>query len=674
MKSIKFKIVTLTICSVFLVSLVISLVVIMFSREVFEDISVEKAKAYTTMFALEFDRQLVDVKNTAIEAEMIVESMIDVKQVSREGYLDEFELEMIPSIKALALQGEKTMSAYVFLDPSLDGSVHDVWFTDLNHTGNVVRQEEFPKTFYEKAGIGDEWYTVPKETMKPYWTKVYNGSVKQDEHILYISHTRPVIADGQFLGVVGSDYHFMTMLKEIEHFKLYENGYAVILDETGRILAHPSEPTGSSLLYDYEGRYTWIQETIASSSSGIIEYQWIDGEDKFMVFETIENGLKFAIAIEKDEVFRWFYNLQHGLIVVSIVVVLIVLILGLQLSKRITSPMDELTDFLALMNTGNYDQKMDILCYDDEVGELAAGVEIMRNQLNNSELELQNHSKKLEVLVKERSKSLLQSHQQLEDAILKSEIQGFDLIKVNDSLQEVMKEMIETRQQLIGAEKMTSESTLLFQIAKDFSKPMDAFKEILNDLMMLRQTDEKAFIDVFDEAYEQLMKHLNMMTCIAEQFKAFDCEKMSVKTHFNVRHMIEFVAQTLEFNDNVTIEILCNPELIIFEDEAQLTTVIHHLLDNISKHAFLEDDKGMVVIDVDIKDELVISIKDNGVGLGDKLSTIFKPVHDDPEKKGYGLMIVHMIVTSFLEGQISCVSHEDFGTEFRMGIGIKEEV
>ncbi len=136
--SIRMKIITLFILSILMISVLIGSLVMSRSKSVLEEVAISKVQEVTENFALEFNRQLISVKEIAIDTEIMIESLYDPTRINEPGYLDEFELEVAPIIKELALLGEVTKSSYIFLEPTLDGNAHDVWYTDLNDDGPVV--------------------------------------------------------------------------------------------------------------------------------------------------------------------------------------------------------------------------------------------------------------------------------------------------------------------------------------------------------------------------------------------------------------------------------------------------------------------------------------------------------------------------------------------------------
>ncbi len=685
--SIRMKIITLFTLSILMISILIGSLVMSRSKSVLEEVAISKVQEVTENFALEFNRQLISVKEIAIDTEIMIESLYDPTRINEPGYLDEFELEVAPIIKELAILGEVTKSSYIFLEPTLDGNTHDVWYTDLNDDGPVARQEEFPMSFYENLGPGDLWYIAPRDTRKPYWTEPYQGSVEQDQHITYVSHTRPVIVNDQFIGVVGSDYHFSIMKQTIQDFKLYETGYGVLLDATGSVIVHPTEPVGTNLMDSYGGEFQFITDALVNQESGIIEYKWVDGEDKFMVFNTIENGWKFAIAIERDEVFLWIKKLQITLFLMVLIIFVIMSLIGYQLSNAITKPVQLLIQTVEKIGRDNYDTVVPskLLKRNDETGTLAQNIESMRLSQKESFKELNAYSSVLEEKVESRSSLLLESHKRLEETLILNESQNEKLHNLNNKLASVFEKMEKTQRKLIETEKVASMNAVMTRVAYEFYMPLESFNNSLEEMMdqkksieigiskgCLTEKELYRFFNTFELHYNNIMLNLEGMKKLVERFKALDPLKGSLMTNFNICELVHVVIDSIDLHLGLTIDVLCNEEIVINNDAAKMSQMFYHLLINAVDHGFKDIESGMIVVDINqIDDKLIISIKDNGCGLeSNRLNQIFQPIYKNDANSGYGLNIVYNIVHKIFHGEIECKSELNFGTEFTITIGI----
>jgi len=665
--------------------------VILKSKQTFNELAIESVRESVENYALNFNDQLNNVKNVAIKTEIVAKSLIDIDSLDQKDYLDRLEEEIDPFIYSLADEGEVTKSSYIFFDSSIDGHAHDVWYTDLEDDGNLKRQEEFSLSFYENMGEGDEWFLEPKRTLQPYWTNPYHGSVDFDKHVIYVSYTRPLVIGNRFIGVVGSDYHFSSMLREINKIKLYDKSYAVLLNELGEVIVHPTEPIGSSLLTSHDARYRDITLEILNSERGYITYDWLNDEEKFLVYETLENGWKFAVAVEKDSVFLWYQDLQWILILMTFVIFLFELIIGYFISREITSPMDRLVEHVGELSLGKYDAKLPIQLLEmkDETGSLSKSVESMRFNIKNTMNEITNHLKRLEKLVEERSYSLVESHKQLEEALKENHYQTQELELMNTKLEKIFSEMQHTQKQLIESEKIASMNTVMTRIAYEIFTPMDNFEKIYKQQNKLRvnlykkmnssnmtKRDLIESLLILEDNYLMLLDNLNKMSSLVESFKALDPYTESMISKFEMSELVYMVIDSISFPNYVGIEVLCSEPVTVYQDASKMSSVLHHLLENAALHAFNGLDSGLIVVDIFKKENKVhIVIKDNGIGISnDVIENVLKPIYHTEHMSGYGLMISYNLVVQFFKGTIDYVTDKNFGTEFRISIALDGKV
>jgi len=665
--------------------------VILKSKQTFNELAVESVRESVENYALNFNKQLNDVKSIAIKTEIVAKNLLEIENIDQKGYLDGIEEEIEPFIYSLANEGNVTKSSYIFFDSDIDGHSHDVWYTDLENDGNLKRQEEFSLSFYENMGDGDEWFLEPKRTLEPYWTNPYHGSVDYDRHVIYISYTRPLVIDNRFIGVVGSDYHFSTMLREINKIKLYDKSYAVLLNERGEVIIHPTEPIGSSLISSHDGRYQDITLEVINNERGYIVYDWLKDEEKFLVYETLENGWKFAVAVEKDSVFLWYKDLQWILMLMTLVIFVFELIIGYFVSRRITRPMDRLVEHVGELSLGKYDSKLpiELLEMKDETGTLSKSVESMRFNIKETMNEITNHLKRLEKLVGERSFSLVENHKQLEAALKENYLQTQELELMNAKLENVFSEMQHTQKQLIESEKIASMNSVMTRIAYEIFTPMDNFEKIYRQLNRLRinlcekmnssKMTKRDLIEsllVFEENYLALLDNLNKMSSLVESFKALDPYTEAMISKFEMSELVHMVIDSISFPNHIGVEVLCSEPVIVHQDASKMSSILHHLLENAALHAFEGLDSGLVVVDLFKKENKVhLVIKDNGIGISNEvIENVMKPIYHTEHMSGYGLMISYNLVVQFFNGTIDYMTDKNFGTEFRISIALDGKV
>jgi signal transduction histidine kinase len=644
-----------------------------------------KLEEKTLRYAADFDTQLQQVEDIAISVEVVVESLLALDQLDTPNYIDEFELLIEPVIKQTAELGDKTQSAYVFFSPELDGHAHDVWFTDLNGDGEVTRQEEFPLSFYDDYDEGEEWYFVPKFTSEPYWTGVYDGNVEFDSHITYLSHTRPIIVGDVFVGVAGSDYHYEKMETEIASLSFGENSYAFLQDENGYVLIHPNLKGGNLVSYG-DGEYKWLGQRMINESYGFADYTWVDGEEKLLVFKRLNNGWVFGITLSTDDAFKWLQDALMLIIVIVIVAVVITSILGYQIGYLITKPLTEITEYVKVIGDGDYSTEIPdyMQSRGDETGLLSRSIEVMRKLQKESFDQIIAHNETLEHEIAKRTKSLIESNNQLEVSLNENKVKTEALLALNVQLEEAIEHMEETQYQLIESEKIASLSFLVNRLAHEFNTPignfttllsyLDTQKEIIQaklDKGTLKKDDLYSFLEKMNDSYEMLIDNLNKMQQLVLRFKELDpSSHMTIQSNIVVKDYIDIVIDSLHINDpNVVIEVLCDPEYSVNVDAGKLSQIILHLIENAVRHAFKRVNGGMIVIDVSgDQSVMTIIIKDNGIGMDESVQEhIFVPFYSSSftdEYNGLGLNIVYNIVTKVFGGEIICNSTIGEGTEF----------
>jgi len=422
-------------------------------------------------------------------------------------------------------------------------------------------------------------------------------------------------------------------------------------------------------------------DEMKANHKGILRYTWVNGEKKFLAFREIENGWYFAITVEEREVFGWYQRFLLILIGTTLVMTALILILSFKLSKRITKPIYELSKHVEEMKTGNYDDTISekLIFKKDEIGQLASNIETMRLKLKASLVETTNYFNILEEKVNERSDKIKQSQIEIEEALESNDIQTKELQKMNSKLELVFASLEETQKQLIETEKIASMNSVMTRIAYEFYMPVSEFNEYLSKLKsekeqivlqlrnkQLKKQELKHFFEMFDESYEGIMYQLSYMKTLVERFKALDPDVSSVfLTKFNMSNLLKVIIESMEIPLNIGVDVICTESLELTQDAAKISQIIVHLLENSITHAFEDVNSGMIVIDVDMNDELRISIKDNGCGIKDDyLKRIFEPIYAYEIESGYGLSIVYNIVRKAFKGTIECQSKEGFGTEF----------
>jgi len=188
-------------------------------------------------------------------------------------------------------------------------------------------------------------------------------------------------------------------------------------------------------------------------------------------------------------------------------------------------------------------------------------------------------------------------------------------------------------------------------------------------------TDEKEFrslLKIVDNALTKMHKLIEDLTEVRKESHKYKTEEELL----NFEHILEDVRLTLNSNiiaSNVIIRSEINISEITFS-RRKLRTIIYNLLNNAIKFKSPERQPEIVVTTNKENGYVIISVKDNGVGIEEsKFEAIFSKyyrVENSIEGSGIGLYLVKEIVTNS-GGKILLESQLGKGTEFKVYLKIE---
>ena len=252
------------------------------------------------------------------------------------------------------------LTYYYRIDPAVSETAKGFWFVDLTGDGFVEREV----TDITQYDVQDQsklvWFTVPKATGKPIWLPPY---FTENLDVYVLSYNVPIYKGGRFIGVIGIELDYKTLVEQVDNITLYENGYAFINDENGNIIYHPRINTADII----DGKQPKVPDGLLSESN-YIRYNY-DGVEKQAVWKKLTNGMRLNVTVPSREINTDWHKLLNEIIILSVVLLLIFIFISMRFAGQITKPLKELTLAAEQINMGNYDFKPK---YDgkDEVGTL----------------------------------------------------------------------------------------------------------------------------------------------------------------------------------------------------------------------------------------------------------------------------------------------------------------
>ena len=252
------------------------------------------------------------------------------------------------------------LTYYYRVDPEVSKTVKGFWYTDLDGEG-FKEHEVTDITLYDTADTSHlVWFTVPKYKGEAIWLPPYITD-NLDKRV--ISYNVPIYWRGQFVGVVGIELDYSTMAEQVDSIRLYNNGYAFLSDEEGELFYHPlidvTQFTPETMPVLPEG---------AVGKNTFLKYSF-EGVEKTAAWLPLSYGMRLNVTVPVSETEGDWQKLVANIMIVAIEVLVMLSVFTMYYTRRITKPLEELTEAAEQVDKGNYDID---LTYDkdDEIGRL----------------------------------------------------------------------------------------------------------------------------------------------------------------------------------------------------------------------------------------------------------------------------------------------------------------
>ncbi|MBR3317822.1 MAG: diguanylate cyclase [Atopobiaceae bacterium] len=261
----------------------------------------------------------------------------------------------------MASKTNGVLTYYYRIDPEVSKKVKGFWYADLDGEGFKEREVTDITLYDTKDTSRLVWFTVPKYEGEPVWLPPY---VTENLDTRVISYNVPIYWRGTFVGVVGIEIDYSTMAEQVESIRLYGNGYAFLSDARGNIFFHPRIDTSQHSKSDP------VMPASAIKKNTFVRYTY-DGVEKIAAWLPLSNGMRLNVTVPVSETEGDWQRLIWETMIYTVVVLVASSTLTMLYAKRITKPLEELTEAADQVDRGNYDFE---LTYNgnDEVGRLTS--------------------------------------------------------------------------------------------------------------------------------------------------------------------------------------------------------------------------------------------------------------------------------------------------------------
>ena len=292
-----------------------------------------------------------------------------------DAYMEKYCEDVRNVFGSIANHSDGIVTYYFCISPDIGTSEHGFFYSKVGKMGF----EKQPKLIADKLNPEDsnsDWYFSPIRQGKPLWVGPYNAHFLGE--LLTVSYVAPIYKENILIGVLGMDTLFYSIRSPVRALRVYDTGFACLMDDNGKILYHPRLKSGTKV---EEISPNLNPELFRRDNNGreLIRYD-AEGERRQVSFTTLTNGLKLVVVAPVKEIFSSWQRMTRSIMLIAVAILVVFALLTMFIVGAVTKPLQWLTSASQKLVAGDYSAKLDY-DGDDEVGILTQSFRQMRDHL-----------------------------------------------------------------------------------------------------------------------------------------------------------------------------------------------------------------------------------------------------------------------------------------------------
>ena len=268
------------------------------------------------------------------------------------------------------------VSYYYYINPEIGTSEQGFFYSKIGKPSFVKNDSMISARPDPADKENSAWYFEPVTKGRACWVGPYKA------HLLgklpTVSYVMPIYNYGVLIGVLGMDTLFYSITSPVQAMRVYDTGFAFLLNDKGRIIFHPSISAGKTPEEISVGlSANMFQEP--NNGNHLIRYK-MNGEERQLSFSTPSNGMKLVVTAPVAEIFSSWRQTTRFILLAAIAILAVFIVATLFIAGALTKPLLQLAQASQKLASGNFNAELD---YDgkDELGILTKSFRQMRDHL-----------------------------------------------------------------------------------------------------------------------------------------------------------------------------------------------------------------------------------------------------------------------------------------------------
>ncbi len=380
MRSIQTKYLILILCCILVTSLTVGAIGVVNANEILKEDSAAILNLQCQKEAHTINEMLNNVSKSVNQLVSYAQSeMGDSDRLwSDPDYMDAYTKKVQTVAVSAAENTNGAIAVYFRFNKEYTSPTAGMFMMRESRDGRFVEMPITDLSQYDEDDVKHVgWYYAPINAGGPVWMDPYENL---NLGIYMISYIVPIYKDHQLIAILGMDIAMDLLCNNLDSFQAYNTGYAFVWAKNGDLIFHKDFPQGiaaSEFSDELKNMSQKAQEAISTDEP--VKYTR-KGIKKYMKSQLLDNGMTLSICASKEEIEAPLQRLIVSCAASIILFLLIAVFATRAVTKRMTRPIQQLTEAAQKIARGDLDVEIDCRSK-DEVGILAKSFQVTAAEL-----------------------------------------------------------------------------------------------------------------------------------------------------------------------------------------------------------------------------------------------------------------------------------------------------